>query len=471
MTTSLHGVTKPRGATSRFLVDVAQRVGASLELGSTLQQITDAVVELLGFEVATVSLLTVGDELEVVQVAGPAQELVGTRDRLEAWEQLLALGRPHGTLRFVPHSAPWPAGKSRWIPDLPVSQDPQGWQPGDALVAPLHAHDGTLLGMLSVDCPTSGRRPTANQYQLLDLFALHSALALDHARIYAGLRHRERLMRRTFQNAPIGMAVFGPDRRLIRANAAFAEFLGRPAEDLVGLRARDFTHPEDVALTDEMTDNALISTDTTRIVKRYVHADGHTIWGRLTLTSAPSGDGETHLLAQVEDYTAARQVARDLERRANTDHLTGLDNRASVLENLQGALHTFPSTAVLFCDVDRLKTVNDRLGHSAGDDLLVETAQVLRSVLRPGDWAARLGGDEFVVVLCDVTADSALEIAERIRKASHRMVDLDQGTVETSITVGVALGAKGATAVSVVAAADRALLQAKRDGRDRVVLG
>jgi diguanylate cyclase (GGDEF)-like protein/PAS domain S-box-containing protein len=456
---------------SAFLLDVAKRIGSPLELPRTLERITAAVVELLDFEVAVLNLVTHDGDLETVAVAGPAQSLLGARDTRANWDALLSLGREVGALRFVDHTTPWPDGPS-WVPDVAPSDDPNAWHPEDALFAPLISMDGELLGVLCVDCPTDGLQPDTHRCELLELFAVQAALALDHARLQTRLERNERMMRKTFEQAPVGMAVFGADRRLQQANPAYCAFLGRRIEDLIGMQVKDFTHPEDVQTTEQGSLKVRTGgAEVVRLEKRYLHADGRTIWGRLSLTALQTGYGETHVLAQLEDVTASREAAQELERRAATDSLTGLDNHAAVMTHLREALARRGKTAVLYCDVDNFKQVNDTLGHPAGDALLIEIARNLQAVLRPGDRAGRLGGDEFVLILHGVDAGEALEIAERSRKAARRVLKLDGRTVLTSMTVGVALGESGSSEASLLAAADRALLTAKREGRDRVVLG
>lgn len=457
-----------RPGVSSFLIDVARRVGASLDLAQTLEQITSAVVDLLGFEVAVLNLVGPEGDLEVVAVAGPAQSLLGAKDSRANWETILGLAEQRGGLRFVDHATTgWPDGPS-WVPDRPANGQTNAWHPEDALFAPLHGTSGELLGMLSVDCPVTGLRPDDDQCELLELFAVQAALALDHARMHARIERNERMMRTTFEHAPVGMAVFGPDRRLQKANPAYCAFLGRRLEDLIGMQVKDFTHPDDAAETEGLSRE--IRGDPLRVDRRYLHADGRTVWGRLSLTPITTGHGEVHVLAQLEDVTASRLASQELEKRARTDSLTGLDNHASARAQLRASLERPGGTAVLYCDVDNFKQVNDTLGHPAGDDLLVEIARNLQAVLRPGDHAGRLGGDEFVLVLHGVTAPEALEIAERARKAARRAVRIGERTVMTSMTIGVAVADSGADESLVLAAADRALLTAKRQGRDRVVL-
>ena len=128
--------------------------------------------------------------------------------------------------------------------------------------------------------------------------------------------------------------------------------------------------------------------------------------------------------------------------------------------------------AVLYCDLDGFKNVNDRYGHSVGDALLVGSAERLSAVMREHDLVARWGGDEFVVLAEGLDGDSLLEFAERLRTAIAAPFDLvdetgDTITVGVTLSVGVAMA--GSSAPTVLRLADVALYEAKRRGRNRVV--
>lgn len=465
---------------SRFLVDVARRVGASLDLQDTLDHVVRGVVELLGFEVAVLNLTAVDGSLEVVSVAGPdetREELMGTRQSAEGWTALLDAAEPLGTLRFVDHTTTeLMEDMSVWTPDLAVSHAPGSWHPHDALFAPLLGADGDLLGVLSVDCPVDGMRPDTHRCELLELFAVQAALALDNARVHARLERSERVFRATFENAPVGMAVYGPDRRVMTVNRAYCTFLGRTESELVGALAADFNHPDDVETTEQVSLVVRERRGTVwKVDKRYVHADGSTVWGRLSLTWLDGEHGEYQVLAQVEDITSERASRTELERLAHTDGLTGLLNRSTVMLRLEAALAGQTRVAVLFCDVDAFKAVNDSFGHAVGDGLLVDIARNLQAVLRPGDDAGRLGGDEFVVILHDVRGGAdALAVAERVRKAGSRVLQRDGTSVRSSMTIGVAVsqGEAGPEVASeILGRADAALYRAKQAGRNRSLLG
>lgn len=465
-----------RTALSRLLVDVARRVGSTLDLHGTLEQVTRAVVDLLDFEVAVLNLVTPdGQDLEVVAVAGQEQlrdELMGTRTSLSDWTAVLAASTPIGALRFADSTTPWPESLPFWLPDLPVVADSGAWHPEDALFAPLVDGAGGLLGVLSVDVPADGRRPDAQRCELLELFAVQAGLAIEHARLHDRLQRSQAVFQRTFEHAPVGMAVFGPDRRFVRVNPAFCRFLGRTQDQVLGRTVRDVSHADDVVLTEQVSREVRGgSTAVTGVEKRFVHADGSVVWGRVTLTWLAGDDGD-EVLAHVEDVTEARVAVAQLERRASSDPLTGLANRDRLDAVLTARLARGGArVAVLFCDVDRFKRVNDTLGHAAGDTLLRRLARDVSGVLRSRDLAARLGGDEFVVLLDGVDDEQdAVAIAERVRVAARGAVRLDDREVTTTMTVGVAVSGPGSTCHTLLARADQALYAAKQAGRDRVAL-
>jgi diguanylate cyclase (GGDEF)-like protein len=175
------------------LADVAQRLGASLDLTRTLDEIARSVVDRLGFGIAVLNLVTQGGDLEVVAVAGPAElrdELLGRRQSATDWASALATSATRGRLRFLDGrtEAEQPSCPSFAVPDTATSGPPQAWHPLDALFAPLYGGDGTLQGVLSVDLPHDGMRPDADDCELLEVFAIQAALAIDHARLYQDLQ-------------------------------------------------------------------------------------------------------------------------------------------------------------------------------------------------------------------------------------------------------------------------------------------
>ncbi|MDR3517033.1 MAG: diguanylate cyclase [Azospirillaceae bacterium] len=162
-------------------------------------------------------------------------------------------------------------------------------------------------------------------------------------------------------------------------------------------------------------------------------------------------------------------------RMALTDSLTGLYNRRYLHRHLDTMMRRLPVTgatlSALMIDIDHFKTVNDRHGHGAGDDVLREVARRIVRHLRAADMAARYGGEEFVVIMPDCPSDIAVDVAERLRRAvAESPITRDNVTIRVTISIGVA-STSGITSDTecLLRAADDALYRAKRTGRDRVV--
>jgi diguanylate cyclase (GGDEF)-like protein len=189
----------------------------------------------------------------------------------------------------------------------------------------------------------------------------------------------------------------------------------------------------------------------------------------LSPTAAGSAVGDT--FADIMRTAAARQTRAEIESR--TDALTGLYNHRRFQECLREEVHAALSSqrqlALLFCDIDNFKLLNDRLGHQVGDDVLRRVGHVLAGSIRRGDVAARYGGDEFAVLLFDADPRRALEVAERIHQRVGEL-SIGPGGEGMSISIGVAtLPADSAGGEGLLACADRAMYAAKDAGRDRIV--
>jgi diguanylate cyclase (GGDEF)-like protein len=164
------------------------------------------------------------------------------------------------------------------------------------------------------------------------------------------------------------------------------------------------------------------------------------------------------------------RLARIHRREAMTDGLTGLLNRRAVFD-LFSDRDLPPFTSVVVFDLDGFKAVNDGHGHAVGDEVLRRFAAAIKQEIRATDTAARLGGEEFAVVLPRSDAESALSIAERIRRTfAEAAIETGGAALRSTVSAGVATaGAKGQPFEEVLRNADAALYAAKRDGRNRVV--
>lgn len=208
-----------------------------------------------------------------------------------------------------------------------------------------------------------------------------------------------------------------------------------------------------------------------------LHEDGRS-HGRLIVAPASSLSAQQRevlqtLAAQATAAIEATALRAMLSHRANHDGLTGLPNRTLFQEVLVRALsHRGPPVAVLFIDIDDFKVVNDSLGHSAGDQLLIEVADRLHRCIRSGDIAARMGGDEFAVSLDGVDGDEAAVIAKQILAALESPFRLDGRMFNLHCSVGIAQAAPvperaSELAVALVRDADMAMYVAKTRGKNR----
>lgn len=182
-------------AAFRALHIVTKQVHSSLDLTATLDAVAQGVVDGAGFGVAAVNLARPDGSFMVVSVAGDEnarEALLGTVETSDKWAYELARSEQWGNLRFVDGRLhPNTSGLFTWVPDVPIPDDAKSWHPLDALYAPLTAPSGEWVGVISVDLPYHRRRPDSWQLEILELFADHAAIAIQHARLHSALREQE----------------------------------------------------------------------------------------------------------------------------------------------------------------------------------------------------------------------------------------------------------------------------------------
>jgi diguanylate cyclase (GGDEF)-like protein/PAS domain S-box-containing protein len=201
------------------------------------------------------------------------------------------------------------------------------------------------------------------------------------------------------------------------------------------------------------------------------------VYVEVTLRAERDELGKLRELSGVgRDMTDRRRVEAAWAHRALHDPLTGLPNRALLLDHLEKALarssRDGSHVALLFFDVDRFKLVNDTRGHDVGDDLLCQIADRIRTVLRPSDLVARLGGDEFVVLFDGVESEAhALSVGRRVTEVIEATpMALTSGELSVTISAGVALSHTGTPPTRLMREADAAMYRAKELGRARLEL-
>ncbi|MFQ5426562.1 MAG: putative bifunctional diguanylate cyclase/phosphodiesterase [Gaiellales bacterium] len=293
------------------------------------------------------------------------------------------------------------------------------------------------------------------------------------ARDVSERKRLEGRFRSLVQNASDVILVVSPDGTIRYVTPSAALVLGKGEAELVGGDLATMVHPSDRRRIMAFL-AAAEHQDATGAAELRVHAGGdrwryfEVLANDLTADAAVRG-----IVLTMRDVTDRKELEEQLTFQAFHDPLTGLANRALFTDRVSHSLahRSAPArrVAVLFIDVDDFKTVNDSLGHDAGDQLLVQVADRLRAALRLGDTCARLGGDEFGVLLEQVPdVDYAVRVAERLGTAVAEPVAIEGREMALQTSIGVALqDPRGSSAHELLRNADIAMYLAKRDQLSR----
>ncbi|QXC59202.1 GGDEF domain-containing protein [Aquihabitans sp. G128] len=271
------------------------------------------------------------------------------------------------------------------------------------------------------------------------------------------------------EHLPIGVAVLSPQGRPVFANDIAAELLGTDVATLCSGPLIEAMAPADrdrVAATVEDLSRRP-GQDTFTLAVDGADAGERLIEAAFT-SRAGSGGLEVQLVVlTIQDVTHRQEREQRLEHQANHDLLTGLANRAWLLDHLHVRLEQDDDLVVAFIDLDRFKAVNDRLGHVAGDAVLSAVAEGIEASLHPGECVARVGGDEFVVVAPHVDDDQSADLSQRIHLAVATVPVARRELV--GVSVGLARSLPGDQPWDLLSRADAAMYEQK--GRGEVAQG
>ena len=286
-------------------------------------------------------------------------------------------------------------------------------------------------------------------------------------------RRSEQRIRTLVEHSSDVVTVLGRDLRVRWQAASVRRLLGLEPGALVATPIASVVHPDDKALFDGFLRARLDGGAPARLRARLRHADGR--WCYVETVAENRFDDPTveGLVLNMRDVGERKEFEDQLRYQAFHDALTGLANRALFEDRLHhalaGSLRTRRTLAVLFLDVDDFKTINDSVGHGAGDVLLNGVAARIDSVVRPTDTAARLGGDEFAVLVDEVdSTHEAQEIAGRILRALNDPFLVDERELIVTASIGVALGDGLVEAEELLRNADMAMYAAKAGGKNSV---
>ncbi|UQX89772.1 diguanylate cyclase [Jatrophihabitans telluris] len=328
----------------------------------------------------------------------------------------------------------------------------------------------------SVDTPDRGLvavqlrvRPVAESSADDPIFVVWLRAVTDgERRAEEAQRESEHRFRALADHAPVGIVVSEAGLRLSFVNNRFAEIAGGHSESLLGTDWLKTIHPEDLPGLLEGLDEVLSGASLETTVRMISISDSQR-WVQFRLSPVTTPRRSAGFIGTVEDITARRAWENQLTYQASHDALTGLANRRSMVEALTQLLSSRRSrdrdAAVLFCDLDGFKQINDTLGHDAGDRVLIEVAQRLSTTARDHDLVARIAGDEFVVMIREVGSYADAEAAAgRQLKAMLPAIRVAGRAVHVTASIGIAMARDYDTATALLQAADRGMYEAKRSG-------
>jgi len=254
----------------------------------------------------------------------------------------------------------------------------------------------------------------------------------------------EQRFRSLVQNASDLITVVDADTLVLYQSPSVQRVLGRPAESVVGTQLTSLLHADDVQrFTGFLTDFVGAHGAVAALDARFLDGDDAWHYCEIIATDRRTDPAVGGFVLNIRDVSERKALEDQLRYQAFHDPLTGLANRARFGDRLEHALlratRTQSIVSVLFMDLDNFKSVNDGLGHSAGDRLLIEVANRAQACLRPGDTAARFGGDEFAILLEDLDDEGeAAAVAERLIEAMRIPLSFDGKELFIRASIGVA---------------------------------
>ncbi|MFE0453914.1 putative bifunctional diguanylate cyclase/phosphodiesterase [Streptomyces sp. NPDC058914] len=291
------------------------------------------------------------------------------------------------------------------------------------------------------------------------------------------LHASEARFRAVFEGAAIGIGIADLDGNVLQVNGAMLRMFGGGEQTVRGRNVREWTHAEDAPQVWRLYEELVRGErEHYHVEKAFYRPDGTVLWTNLTVSLLRDADGDPqYQLALMEDTTERRLLNLRLRYEATHDALTGLPNRTLFFERLEKVLAAGDNQRFGLCylDLDGFKTINDSLGHAAGDRLLVEVADRLQScATAPGEMVARLGGDEFVALTTGPDTHREVdELAARIMNALVAPVRIDGRELTVRGSIGIVEGAAGErSAAEVLRSADITMYRAKSAGGNRFEL-
>ena len=313
----------------------------------------------------------------------------------------------------------------------------------------------------------------------LIVLAFVRELRLVNARLVqeAALHRRENYWRSLAGNSADAVIVVDVEGRITNEAPQLVEMLGKPGAGTVGSDALELVGPleqrrmkaslEWIRTTEGVVADSEFSSQL---------ADGSIRWFSLRAVNPVADLDVGGVIINIHDITDRKRAEADLTRLAFHDALTGLANRSLFHDRVTHAFQlsgrSGTDIGLVYVDVDGFKTVNDRFGHDAGDQVLCEISSRLLAAVRVGDTVARLGGDEFAILIeqCSHPLEEAAAVADRILQSFSRPIEWNSQNIALSASIGIAIGDDQSTVTSILRDADVAMYQAKTSGKAKWTL-
>jgi diguanylate cyclase (GGDEF)-like protein/PAS domain S-box-containing protein len=406
------------------------------------------------------------DILEVVASLGGAPDIDGNRfafSELDDWKRQRLLERRTYSVAAAQATVRGPLGLDS--------------EQGVVFTAPLYIRDA-FQGLIVVAVPSGHIRAITDG---LEALASQVSLAVESAALTEEvlLSQSEKRFASLVQNASDVVTVIEPDTTVRYASPASSRVLGYDPEELEGTRFANLISPEDKTRVLSFLTTVGEDGHTGVIEFRAHHKDGHWVFVETLRTSLLHDANVKGIVLNTRDITERKEFEEQLSHQAFHDSVTNLANRALFRDRVTHAIERqqrdHKPVAVLFMDLDDFKTINDSLGHAAGDQLLSEVGERLKSALRAADTAARLGGDEFAILLEDGGEGiQAVDVADRIMESLEAPFPLEGKEVFVRASIGIAVAeddenaSHGEDAVEeILRNADVAMYMAKENGKGR----
>jgi diguanylate cyclase (GGDEF)-like protein/PAS domain S-box-containing protein len=287
------------------------------------------------------------------------------------------------------------------------------------------------------------------------------------------LRENEEKFRDLFNNSTELIQIVSPDQHFIYVNPAWLNTLGYDPTDLPLILMRDIIHPDCQEKCGLSFQQAIAGQEIEHCAAIFITKDGNPVHVEGNVTCKIKDGQPEYVRGIFHDITQRKLAEEQLIQSAYHDSLTGLPNRALLMDKLAAAIaHTTAQPdhrfAVIFLDIDNFKLVNDSLGHACGDELLVIVASRLKDCVRTWDTVARLGGDEFIILLDGIHEDEDTSlVAGRIQEVLRQPLNIKGQQIVITGSLGIVNDGVYMDPGDILRDADIALYKAKINGKDR----